>query len=48
MVFQAVVEPIFVGLKADEYPSRAPVPRNHDFRSNGETQVLREVILDPS
>ena len=46
VVLKAVVKPVLVRVKADQYSGRSAVPRNDDFLVHSEPQVPRQVILD--
>jgi len=44
-MLQAIIKPVLIGPKSDENASRAAVSSNHDLFIDGESQILREVIL---
>ena len=46
VVFQAVLEPIVLGVEANEYPGRLAVPCDHDLLGRSQTEVVREIIFD--
>jgi hypothetical protein len=45
MMLQAIVEPIVLTLKADQYSSRFPVPGDEDFFVLRQTQKSRQIVL---
>jgi len=46
IMFQAVVEPVFLGLEADEDARGLPMAGDHDFFALRQPQILREIIFD--
>jgi hypothetical protein len=48
MMFETIVEPIFLVFEANQYTSGFSMSRNHDFLGLGEAQEARQVVLDLS
>ena len=48
IVLQTIVEPIVLGLEANQHTGRLSVPRDQDLLGLGQAQKSRQIILDLS
>ena len=46
VTFEAVFEPVFLGLKADQYAGRFAMARDDDLLGLGLTKIVRQIVLN--